>query len=104
MQIQIHTDNHIEGGEKLRQWIDGEVRDALGRFGNQITRVEVHLSDLNADKAADDDKRCLLEARISGLKPIVVSHQAASLNEAVTGATDKLEKTLDRTFGRLGHH
>jgi len=102
MQVQVSTDNHIEGGEELTRKVEAVVEGALGRFGDRITRVEVHLSDENSSsKFGDNDKRCVMEARPAGHQPITVSDQGASLEQALDGAADKLEKTLRRTFGRL---
>jgi hypothetical protein len=42
-----------------------------------------------------------MEARPRGLKPIAVTEQAASLDQAVSAAADTLARTLDRTLGRL---
>ena len=47
MQIEISTDSNIEGREKLATHVKGVVESALNRFSDQITRVEVHLSDVN---------------------------------------------------------
>lgn len=102
MQIQVNTDNHIKGGAKLTRQVEAVVEGTLGRFGGRITRVEVHLTDENSSaKAGDNDKRCVMEARLAGLQPITVSHQGATLDQVLDGAADKLEQTLDRTLGRL---
>lgn len=102
MQIQVNTDNQIQGGEKLTQQVNAVVERALGRFGERITRVEVHLSDENnSAKYGDNDMRCLMEARLTGMQPISVSHRDESLEQALDGAADKLEKTLKRTLSRL---
>jgi ribosome-associated translation inhibitor RaiA len=101
MQVQIHTDRNIEGDAALTGSVEAVVRDSLSRFGDQVTRVEVHLSDLNGQKAGPDDKRCLLEARVAGRQPVAVSHEAATLHQAVTGAARKLKNNLAKTFGRL---
>jgi ribosome-associated translation inhibitor RaiA len=101
MNIQVNTDNHIQGGVELTRQVEAVVEGALGRFGDRITRVEVHLSDESSSaKSRDDDKRCLMEARLAGLQPISVSHQGASVEQALGGAADRLETTLDRTLGR----
>jgi ribosome-associated translation inhibitor RaiA len=103
MQIQINTDSSIEGSDRLAQQVEAVVRDALDRFSAKITRVEVHLSDQNSDKKfGAEDKRCLLEARLAGLQPISASYQAATLEQAVEGAVEKLKRSLDSTLGRLG--
>lgn len=103
MQIQVHTDNHIQGSRDLTERVTSDVENALDRFASQITRVEVHLGDDNGSKAGDQDKRCLLEARVAGLDPIAASHHADSLEAALSGALDTLERNLDRTFDRIGH-
>jgi ribosome-associated translation inhibitor RaiA len=64
--------------------------------------VEVHLADENSRaKGGQDDKRCTMEARMAGLQPVAVTEQAPNLMQAVSGAAEKLEKTLDRTLERL---
>ncbi len=100
MQIQINTDNHIEGHEKLAAHVKEVVEHALNRFNERVTRVEVHLSDENSDKNGQDDKRCVMEARIKGLHPAAVTCQAATLGQAVDGAVDKLKRSLDHTLER----
>ncbi|CAN5805547.1 hypothetical protein BH23PLA1_BH23PLA1_22750 [soil metagenome] len=103
MQILVNTDNHVEGSDDLTRLVEIEVEGTLGRFSEQITRVEVHLNDQNSHKAGDNDKRCQIEARLSGLRPISVTHLAGTIEEAISGAVDKMETTLDRTVGKLGH-
>jgi len=104
MKIQINTDSNIAGNDQLRREVETLLRGALDRFSEKITRVEVHLSDENSDKKSGvDDMRCLLEARLAGLQPIAVSHEAATLQEAVDGAAEKLKRSLDSTLGRLGN-
>ena len=79
------------------------MESVLSRFADQITRVEVHLSDVNSHKGGDDDKRCMLEARETGLEPMAVSHQAATLPQAIDGAAKELERALETTLRRLGN-
>ena len=102
MQIQINTDHNIEGHEALAAQVSGVVESALSRFSDHITRVEVHLSDENSDKkGGHDDMRCMMEARLEGRQPIAVTHQAATLDQAVDGAADKLTRLIESTLGRL---
>ena len=101
MQILVHTDNHVEGNEGLTAHVQSVVADAMERFGNRVTRVEVQLTDENSGKkAGDKDKRCAMEARVAGLQPIAVTQLAPTLHQAIDGALGKLEKTLDRTFDK----
>lgn len=101
MQIQINTDHNIEGHQELAIHVKGVVESAIDRFSDRITRIEVHLSDQNGDKSGQEDKRCMLEARLEGRQPTVVTHEAASLEEAVDGAADKLKRSLESTLERL---
>jgi ribosome-associated translation inhibitor RaiA len=101
MHIQINTDSNIEGREELASHVKSVVEGALSRFSDRITRVEVHLSDQNSDKSGQADKRCMMEARLEGRQPTAVTHQAASLGDAVDGAADKLKRSLESTLERL---
>ena len=103
MQVQLNTDRHIEAHDELAQQVETAVESSVGRFGDRITRVEAHLSDENSHKGGDDDKRCVLEARVAGLQPIAVSHQAATLPQAIDGAARKLERALDSALGKLSN-
>lgn len=104
MQIQVNTDNNVYGGEKLIQWVEGELDTTLARFRDRITRVEVHLSDDNADRDGGADKRCVIEARSAGRPPVAVTHHADSVGEAYSGAADKLADLLDSRYARSDHH
>ncbi len=101
MQIQVNTDDNVQGREELARRVEAEVTNTLGRFSDQITRIEVHLSDINAGKSGGNDKRCLMEARLAGRNPEAVSHEARTLNEAFTEAARKLRRSLESTLGRL---
>jgi ribosome-associated translation inhibitor RaiA len=103
MFVNVHTDNHIKGSEDLARRVEAEVVAALGRFGEQVVTVEVHLNDVNSHKHGVD-KRCMMEARLAGLQPIAVTHMAETLDEAIEGAAEKLERSIEHTVDKLGHH
>jgi ribosomal subunit interface protein len=100
MEFQINTDRHIEVREALAAQQREAVTASLHRFDERITRIEMHLSDANAGKSGQHDKRCLLEARIQGRQPIAASHEAESLGQAVDGAADKLARAIESALGR----
>jgi ribosome-associated translation inhibitor RaiA len=104
MQVQINTSNGIDNKDTLERWADAEVQQQLSRFVADVTRVEVHLSDENHDKAGAADKCCVMEARLAHHQPLAVTQHAASLDEAFRGAADKLKRLLDNTLGRLNSH
>jgi ribosome-associated translation inhibitor RaiA len=104
MEVLVNTDSSVQGHDALASDVEQVVQQALSRFADRITRVEVHLSDENAQKHGADDKRCLMEARIAGRQPTAVTHHAADLPKAVSGAADKLKRALDTVFGKLSTH
>lgn len=101
MQININTDSTIERNAGLDEHVQSVVESAINRFSENITRVEVHLSDNNSQKSVDGDNRCLMEARITGYQPIAVSDHAATLHQAIAGAAEKLKRAIDSALGRL---
>ncbi len=101
MQIQVNTDNHIHGREEIVALVETGLEGAVSRFRDRITRIEAHLSDTNSHKTKGDDIRCVLEARLAGHQPIAVTHQAATVELALSGAADKLERSVESTLGRL---
>ena len=95
MQIQVHTDNHITGDERLSEYAESEILLALGHLTDRVTRIDVHLADENGEvKGAGHDKRCMLEAHVSGQQPVTVTHHAGTVKDALSGATDKLRRLL----------
>ena len=100
MQVLVNSDHHIRGTEAVTERVEAIVADAVDRFADRITRVEVHLNDVNADKHGERDKRCMLEALVGGMAPVVVHHQASTMREAIDGAADKLERALEHAIGR----
>lgn len=101
MQVQINTDHNIEGHEVFAGQVRGVVESALTRFTDHITRVEVHMSEEKSRKSGHSGMGCMLEARLEGRKPVAVTHQASTVDEAVSGAAGKMARLLDSTMGRL---
>jgi len=101
MKVILNTDSNIQGDEALAGHVDGVVESVLGRFAPQMTRVEVHLSDVNGGKAGDQDKRCVMEARLEGRQPMSVDNDADTVRAAISGAAHKLKRALDSSLGRL---
>ncbi len=88
MQIQVNSDNHIQSSKRLEEWVRTTIESTLDRYEEDLTRVEVHLSDENGDKPGPHDLRCQLEARPKGHQPISVTHKADSLEQAIDGAAE----------------
>lgn len=94
MHILINSDERIFCDAELIRRIEGVVEGSLEQFADHITRIEVTLSDLNSSEAADRDKCCVMEARLAGLKPLAVGHEAQTLAEAIHGAAAQLRRSL----------
>lgn len=104
MKIQLNTDINIDGNDAMAARVSATIEQALARFSERVTRIEVHLSDENADKSGQKDQRCMLEARLEGRQPVTVTEHAATMDQAVQGATQKMVRLLDSTLGRVNDH
>ena len=101
MQIQINTDKNVTRSEGLIASSTTIILQELSRYSQQITRVEVHFSDEDGNKGGVNDKRCMVEARLAGMKPIAVTNQANTHEQAFLGAIDKLKTSLETITGRF---
>jgi hexokinase len=104
MIIKINTDNKLTVPENFQEKLNSMISEELGRFDDRLSRIEVHLSDENGDKEAPNDKKCLLEARIKGKQPVVVSALANNEVMALKSAILKLKTLLDTQFGKMNEH
>ncbi len=102
MTIQVNSDKTIAVDAALIRFVEDEVRRVLGRFASGLTRVEIHLSDVDNKKAGQNDKRCLIEARPAGARPLSASALATKLEDAVSRALGKMQRSLTTFFGRRG--
>jgi ribosome-associated translation inhibitor RaiA len=95
MQVLLQADPNTDGSHKMQAHLDAVVKDALGRFGERITRVEAHLSDAHsALKTSPDDIHCTLEAHVVGMGPVVVKDHAGNAHQAIDGAVRKLKRAV----------
>lgn len=101
MLVQVNAGNGVRVQAETASRIEGNIKAALEQFSNDVRRVDVHLSDENRDKGGDDDKRCMMEALISGHGRVAVTDFAGELPMAIDGATDKLHKAIGHELGRL---
>lgn len=104
MTVQFNTDKNLTLHEEFRDKLNDLLSDELSRFSENITRVEVHLSDINGHKAGQNDKRCMLEARVEGRPPIAVTAEEDTYELSVSAAIDKLQSSLETIQGRMTNH
>ena len=100
MQIRIHAPHAAGASVSIDDWARRSLQEALSRFANELSALEVHFSDDNAARVSADHKRCTLEARLHGREPLAVQHQAERLDEALQGARAKLERALERELDK----
>ena len=104
MNIEIRTDKNIHGGERLISYVRAELTQEFQRYSERITHFSVHISDENGEKSGDHDKRCMIEARPAGLKPVAVTQKAANVDASIHGAIDKLKRSLEHLYEKKDHH
>ena len=101
MKIQFNTDKNIQGTENLETIVSEKINSSLKRFADKITRIEVHLSDQNAQKVGADDVQCKIEARLVGLHPVIVTGKSNSKEKALNDAVNKMKAALDTVMRKL---
>ena len=100
MNIEVRTDKHIENTARLADHVRNHLTEKFSRYSEKLTHIEVHFSDENADKGGARDKRCAIEARVAGLKPLGVSHKADNIELALDGAITKLQHSLEHAVAK----
>jgi len=103
MQIQIFTQGH-DVPDPLRGYVERNLTEVLKHFADRLTRVEVHLKDLNSSKKNGVDKHCLIEARPRGMDPVAAEHDASEYKDAFHQAALKLERALQHRIEKRKEH
>ena len=104
MQFQFNSDHTVMGTENVAERIEAMMRDKVARFEDRLTRLEVHVRDVNGAKHGADDKECTIEARPRGGKPIGVHGKADKVDDAARKAANTLAQRLERHFGKSEKH
>jgi len=104
MVIQFNTDKNTAGSDGFRNSASALIAEELSRFSAHITRLEVHITDEDGQKDGENDKRCLLEARVEGRQPIAVTCHANNNEQALDGAIEKLKGSLETIIGHTRNH
>lgn len=94
MHLQFNPAEGMAVSEALEQHARECLDKVQRRFGERVTRVEIHLKDVNGPKGGMD-KECLMEARPAGLQPVVASAVADDTYQVIKQSADKLEKVLE---------
>lgn len=101
MTIQFNTDRTVKWDQRHEEHFHTVITEEMKRHSAHITRIEVHLSDENGAKEGGNDIRCLMEVRLAGLKPIVVTALANTEKQAILDAVKTLSATVKSTIDRM---
>jgi ribosomal subunit interface protein len=101
MIIQLNADKNLTIHEAYETQISEKLNKDLERYSDHITRLEVHLSDENGNKSGQNDKKCLLEAKMEGKSPIVTSDLGNTYDLALKGATEKLKHAIGTVVSKM---
>lgn len=105
MQILINTDRHTTRSEDLVERVEAIAQKELKHQAQHLTRVEYHLSDVNSEsRAGATDKRCLVEGRVAGMKPVVAEHRSEDIQQAILEATRQLVRSLEKVISKSQDH
>lgn len=102
MQIQVHSDATIQGGESLEAWATEEIHSKLDRLKEHVVRVEVFLTGVDAMKSTGGPgKKCVLETRANGRQPMAVNAEAEKVRDAFNAALEKLRRAVESDLDKL---
>jgi len=101
MIIQINTGENLENNARTKEYYSDLVNENLDRFTEYLTRVEVHMADVNAGKSGPADKKCTIEARMSGRDPIAVTAQDEKVEKAFNAALGKVKASMTTIVGKM---
>lgn len=100
MLVQVNFGD-VQHSEAVVSWAEARIRSHLGHLTEKLTRVEVHLRDDNSSaKSAPDDKRCVMEARIAGRRPLAVEHSGSDMYQVIDEAAGKLSRAVRKDAER----
>ena len=98
MELEISSQNMNVDAETESQ-VERRMEFALKQFNSWITRVQVHLEDVNGPRRGID-KKCRILVNIKGGKTIKIEDLDADLIAAVNRAADRLGQVVSREIER----
>lgn len=98
----MHIDIHAQGfalTPGLREYVKKRLAYAFAHGDDSITRISVHLSDINGPRGGND-KRCLIQTRLIQAPAVVIEDVQADLYVAIDRAADRAGRALARRLER----
>lgn len=100
MQVQINHHDSVADRALDVAAAETRLRERLARFGERLTRVELHAKDIDGTTNGDNGIEVTIEARPAGEAPLAVSERSRTIDTAFNGALSTLVERLDRNFGK----
>jgi putative sigma-54 modulation protein len=98
MELSISSQNlHVD--EETESHVRRRIDFALEQFDSWITRVQVHLEDVNGPRRGVD-KQCRILVNLKGGKTLKVEDPDAEMIAAVNRAADRLGQVVSREVDR----
>ena len=94
--VEVRTASSVDGSARLDAFAEKIVTAAISRFMPRLTRIDVHLSDANAQRQGGDDKRCQIEARPASQQPVSATATAGTIEQALARAAGKMKRLLGK--------
>ena len=105
MDIRFNSDNATELDAGFAESVETRLTERLDtRFGDRLTRIEVHVRDIDGTTNGPEGIEAQLEARPANGAPIVVTERAGEPMQAVNAALGTLVNRLDSVFGKADRH
>jgi len=79
----------------VREHVERRMGFALGRFGDRIGRVVVHLTDVNGPRGGED-KRCRVVVEVLGYARVVVEDTDRDVQVAIERMADRVGQAVRR--------
>lgn len=102
MDFLFNTGNKVEAdARRMGNHFEARFRERLGRFEQRLSRIEVHVGDNDGTRREGPAGiEATIEARPYNGQPLTASDRAATAEDAIGSALQKLVSRLDATFGK----
>jgi ribosome-associated translation inhibitor RaiA len=98
MKLKIRTSGLVMT-ESLRRFIEQRVYFAMSRFSPRIASISAVVEDINGPRGGVD-QRCRIVVKLDGARELTVEATDADLHGAITFATDRAGRVVQRELER----
>ena len=85
--------------KKLKTHVERQLRFAMGRFGDRVRRVRVHLTDINGPKGGDDIQ-CRIQTHLAPRGELVIRETRGDAFSAIVRASARASHSVSRHLAR----